>query len=211
MILAAAVVMLMRQAMHLIRQLRVTQRGSRTAPSSRSGCVSRGTCTTCWASLSSSWSRRRWRRLAGRDPAAAAREAAEIETIGRQALAEVREAVTGYRTLALRRRTGQAEALNDAGIETVIKVADDPLPSELDDAFGWVVREAATNVIRHSRAATCHRAVPRQALDAEVRDDQGGPATPGNGLRGLRERLDEVGCTLSGVTENGYVLRATAS
>jgi two-component system sensor histidine kinase DesK len=215
MMLAAAVVMLMRQAMHLIRQLRLTrQELAHSAVEQERLRFARDLHDLLGHSISLIVVKAEVvRRLAERDPAAAAREAAEIETIGRQALAEVRQAVTGYRTLRFADELVKAKAaLSDAGIETVIRVTDAPLPSELDDAFGWVVREAATNVIRHSRASTCVIALFQdERWTLEIRDDgRGGSTVPGNGLRGLRERLAEVGGTLSGVTDNGYVLRATA-
>jgi two-component system sensor histidine kinase DesK len=215
MMLAALVVMFMRQAMHLIRQLRATQQKlAHSAVEQERLRFARDLHDLLGHSLSLIVVKAEVaRRLAERDPAAAAREAGEIETIGREALNEVRQAVTGYRTLSFGDELVKAKAaLGDAGIDTVARVTDEPLPSELDDVFGWVVREAATNVIRHSKAATCVVALFRdKRWTLEVRDDgSGGSTTPGNGLRGLRERLAEVGGTLSCVTDNGYVLRATA-
>ncbi|MEV6965483.1 sensor histidine kinase [Hamadaea sp. NPDC051192] len=155
------------------------------------------------------------RRLAERDPAAAAKEAAEIEEVGRQALAEVREAVTGYRERPLTDELhGARGALTDAGIETIIRLAvrTDELPSAVDQAFAWVVREAATNVIRHSGARTCRMVLDRSAAawSLTVRDDgrgRGTTASEGNGLRGLRERLAALDGTLT-VSGPGFTLRA---
>jgi two-component system sensor histidine kinase DesK len=150
-------------------------------------------------------------RLAGRDPAGARQEAAEIEAVGRQALAEVRQTVSGYRHLHLDDELRRAkDALADAGIETVIRAADEPLPSDLDDAFGWVVREGTTNVIRHSGAGSCVIALTGTTL--EIRDDGKGAKgrAQGNGLRGLGERMATVGGRLSTVDNGGgFVLRAS--
>ncbi|WP_212825998.1 sensor histidine kinase [Catellatospora sp. TT07R-123] len=161
------------------------------------------------------------RRLAERDPAAAAREAGDIEQIGRTALTEVRQAITGYRTRAFTAElAGAGAALADAGIDTTVKTTEEALPPQLDDAFAWVVREAATNVIRHSGAGTCVIALSRPGQwQLEVRDDgRGGSADPtahGNGLRGLAERLALVGGVLAVIDLStshggGFVLRATA-
>ncbi|NUT35925.1 MAG: sensor histidine kinase [Hamadaea sp.] len=155
------------------------------------------------------------RRVAERDPAAAAREAAEIEEIGRTALAEVRDAVSGYRDLALADELHRARgALIDAGVETtlLLKTPAGDLPPAVDQAFAWVVREAATNVIKHSGARTCRIVLDGDATlwTLTVRDDGGGRVgdADGNGLRGLRERLAAVGGGL--VTEGpGFTLRAS--
>ncbi|NUR71196.1 MAG: sensor histidine kinase [Hamadaea sp.] len=155
------------------------------------------------------------RRLAERDPAAAAKEAAEIEEVGRKALAEVREAVTGYRERPLSDELhGARGALTDAGIETNIRLSirTDELPSAVDQAFAWVVREAATNVIRHSGARTTRIMLDRSATawSLTVRDDGRGraaTATEGNGLRGLRERLAALDGTLT-QSGPGFTLRA---
>jgi two-component system, NarL family, sensor histidine kinase DesK len=155
------------------------------------------------------------RRLAERDPAAAAREAAEIEEVGRKALTEVREAVSGYRERPFADELhGARGALTDAGIETVIRltVRTGELPSAVDQAFAWVVREAATNVIRHSGARTCRIMLDRSgtAWSLTVRDDgrgRGSAVSEGNGLRGLRERLAALDGTLT-ATGPGFTLRA---
>jgi two-component system sensor histidine kinase DesK len=156
------------------------------------------------------------RRLAERDPAAAAREAAEIEQVGRKALAEVREAVSGYRDRAFAEELHNArDALTDAGIETTLRLTarTNDLPPAVDQVFAWVVREAATNVIRHSGARICRIMLEESGIgwSLTVRDDGGGRgsgATEGNGLRGLRERLAVLGGVLA-VSGPGYTLRAS--
>jgi two-component system sensor histidine kinase DesK len=156
------------------------------------------------------------RRLAERDPAATASAAADIEQIGRQALVEVREAVTGYRERAFATELdGARTALTDAGIEVSITQVGTPLPEVADTIFGWAVREAATNIIRHSGARHCHIVVRRADAGAtlEVHDDGVGGTVNGggNGLRGVRERLTTAGGTLSAApaAEGGFRLVAT--
>jgi len=155
------------------------------------------------------------RRLAERDPAAAAKEAAEIEQIGRQALTEVREAVTGYRARAFSEELDNAcAALRDAGIEATVKLAGlVDLPPAVDQAFAWVVREAATNVIKHSGARTTKIVVENGAgWSLTVRDNGAGrvdAADEGNGLRGLRERVAALGGTLTLSDAGGFAVRAS--
>ncbi len=139
------------------------------------------------------------RRVATADPAAAAQQATEIEQIGRQALVEIREAVTGYREGGLAEELDRARAsLRDAGIEPTVRTSGQPLPPTVDALLTWAVREGVTNVIRHSKARTCRIEVGRTDSRAytEIVDDGGGgagAASPGNGLRGLRERMAAVG------------------
>ncbi|MEU4693468.1 histidine kinase [Actinoplanes sp. NPDC023714] len=136
------------------------------------------------------------RRLAPSDGERAAVEAADIERIGRTALAEVREAVTGYRASDFAGELENARAvLADAGI--AVRVREDGRP--VDDAFRWVLREGVTNVLRHSRATRCDIIVGTGTLT--IADDGVGGAGadftgPGNGLRGLTERLSAAGGTL---------------
>jgi two-component system sensor histidine kinase DesK len=114
------------------------------------------------------------RRLIARDPVTAEREAGDIETIGRRALVEVREAVTGYRDRSFAAELdGARSALADAGIAVTVRETGDPLPAVADDVFGWAVREGVTNVIRHSQAQNCEIEVRREACRAtlEIRDD----------------------------------------
>jgi two-component system sensor histidine kinase DesK len=138
------------------------------------------------------------RRMAVGDPAAAAQQATEIEQIGRQALVEIREAVTGYREGGLTQELDRARAsLRDAGIEPTVRTSGQPLPPTVDALLTWAVREGVTNVIRHSGARTCRIEVGRTDSRAytEIVDDgagRTGAASPGNGLRGLTERMAAV-------------------
>jgi len=136
------------------------------------------------------------RRLGASDPAQALQEIAEVETLARQSLADVRAAVTGYRdvTLAGELATGR-ELLRAAGI-----TADLPGPVDIVDPvhqklFGWAVREGLTNVIRHAHASSCAVRLTRSSVEI-VDDGVGGNAAPGNGLSGLRERVAAAGGVL---------------
>ena len=158
------------------------------------------------------------RRLAERGEAGpAAREAADIEAVGRQALAEVREAVTGYRERGLGAELDNARpALADAGIEATVRQSGTPLPPEADTLLGWAVREGVTNVIRHSHATHCEIDVRHQDSRAilEVRDDgigANGEAFGGSGLRGLAERTSSAGGTLDSGPRPGRGFRLSVT
>ena len=155
-------------------------------------------------------------RLVHRDPARAGVEIADVERLAREALADVRETVAGYRTVTLVAELARARAaLSAAGIEADLPGAVDEVPGARRELFGWVVREGVTNVVRHSGA---HRCVVRVAPDrVSVADDgsgcAGGAAVGGSGLSGLRERVTAAGGELVAGSgpEGGFRVEATVA
>ena len=133
------------------------------------------------------------RKLIPRDVAVAAEQAGDIETIGRDALKQVRLAVSGYRGRGLGPEIdGARTALRDAGVELTVRQEGTPLPEDTGALLGWAVREGVTNVIRHSGAEHCEISVTARDGSAvlSIRDDgRGGAAPKGNGLHGLTERI----------------------
>ncbi|AKU19058.1 hypothetical protein VV02_17840 [Luteipulveratus mongoliensis] len=135
------------------------------------------------------------RRIAARDPAAAAQHAGDIETIGRAALQEVRETASGYRTSSWQHEIDSARlALTAAGVDLMVSGDAAGLSPAVERTVGWVVREATTNVVRHAQATTCRIELVREGSEVQVSvadDGQGGSGAEGNGLRGLRERVTQ--------------------
>ncbi|WP_437033214.1 sensor histidine kinase [Streptomyces sp. enrichment culture] len=148
------------------------------------------------------------RRLAPRDLDAALTQITDIESVGRQALTEVREAVTGYREGSLGTELDRARsALSAADVDPVVRRSGPPLPPQAEALLGWVVREAVTNVVRHSGASRCEIAVAGSAdrVRLTVTDNGTGAGSsaqgPGTGLTGLRERLATAGGSLTAGAE----------
>ncbi|MFG2866650.1 sensor histidine kinase [Streptomyces sp. NPDC048338] len=141
------------------------------------------------------------RRLAPRDIDAALAQVSDIEFVGRQALTEIREAVTGYREGSLATELDRArDALSSAGIEPVVRQSGPPLAPQTEALLSWVVRESATNAVRHSRATRCEIDVggTTERVRLTVTDDGRGAdgSATGSGLTGLRERVASAGGTL---------------
>jgi two-component system sensor histidine kinase DesK len=153
-------------------------------------------------------------RLAERDPARARQEMADVEDAARRSLAEVRDAVSGYRQVSLAQALAEARsALSAAGIALRAQAPAEPLPAAVDAVLGWVVREATTNVLRHSgaRSMTVDLAATAGGATLTVTDDgRGGDAPRGTGLAGLAERVERVGGRLETGPAPGGGFRLTA-
>jgi two-component system sensor histidine kinase DesK len=153
----------------------------------------------------------------------------DLEHVSREALADIREAVSGYRRATLAVEAASARtALEAAGMALDLDAAlagrSGTLDPDVESALAWCLREAVTNVVRHSGARRCRvrlieaRVDGEPSLTLEVLDD--GPAGPGehcpaagNGLSGLRERLLAVSAdavlTAGPVDPSGFRLAAT--
>lgn len=150
-------------------------------------------------------------RLARVDAEARLAEMDEVERIARQALAEVRATVSGWRQVDLGDEVTVArDALAAAGV--TLTVARDPgiaLSPSAETALGLALREAVTNVVRHAGARTCTVALRRtdRRIVLEVTDDGvGGDALDGNGLTGMRERIAALGGEVQRRTRDGSAL-----
>ena len=131
------------------------------------------------------------------DPDRARAELADLERLSRDALADVRHAVEGYRELSLAGELARARnALEAAQIQAELPNSADEVPSDRRELFAWTIREGVTNVIRHSQAEHC--TVVLQPDSVEIRDDGVGPLPggKGHGLTGLRERAGAVNGTV---------------
>jgi two-component system sensor histidine kinase DesK len=142
------------------------------------------------------------RKLAERDGSAAATHIGEVEQVARDALKQVREAVTGMRSAEIANELVNARlAAVGAGLGFDAQV--DPLPpldAAQENALAMGLREAITNVLRHARAGQVQVRLSRQgrAVQLEVQDDgAGSAAAPGNGLSGMRERVEALGGQLT--------------
>lgn len=140
----------------------------------------------------------------------------EVQRIARETQREVRDVVRGYREADLEvELAGARGVLAAAGIACEVRGTPAGLPDEVQSALGWVVREATTNVLRHGNAARCavrlETAGERVVLTVENDGARDVPSAPGgSGLAGLRERLAEVGGTLTAGPAEGELFRVVA-
>ncbi|MFI0356492.1 sensor histidine kinase [Actinomadura sp. 9N407] len=144
-------------------------------------------------------------RLAERDPGRAGAEMREVQGLATDALQDTRAVVQGYRRTTLDEEIANAtRVLAAAEIEVRMNVEPtaDGLPDSSRHLLGLVVREATTNVLRHSRARSAE--VDYRLTDglARLRVRNDGAHEPssggtGTGLRGLAERLEAAGGELT--------------
>ncbi len=140
-----------------------------------------------------------------------AEEVTDISRIADESLQEMRGVVGGYRSASLPGElAGARSVLRAAGVSCTVSGDEEAalLPAAVQVALGWVVREAVTNVLRHSRASTCTITLDSAGGQAELRVANDGAVEPadrrwGNGLTGVAERLDAVGGRLTASREDG--------
>jgi two-component system sensor histidine kinase DesK len=140
-------------------------------------------------------------RLLASQPARAALEIAEIETAARQALAEVRRTITGYRSEGFASElTRAAQVLETAGVRLHRPAKPPYLTPRHEATLSLVLREAVTNIVRHAGASECsiELSTEQDRTQLVIADDgRGDIRQEGNGLRGMRERVRELGGSLS--------------
>lgn len=140
-------------------------------------------------------------KLAERDLQSAAQEIRALESISRDALRQVREAVGGYRSGGLAGEMAIARiSLTAANVQLTSELNSvNDFPAAHDHLLALVLREAVTNVIRHASARHCSVRLSCDGIKTSlhIRDDgHGGNINVGNGIKGMRERLELLRGTL---------------
>ncbi|GAA1814520.1 sensor histidine kinase [Agromyces neolithicus] len=164
-------------------------------------------------------------RLLERDPAAARELVHETRMIAKQALEETRSLVAGYRHVAFDDELENArEVLAASGAACDLRLGPLPTDASAQSALASVVREATTNILRHSAATTvtivlattggrCELTIVNDGIAVTDAPEPGtAPRAEGSGLAGLRERLAAVGGTIETSTDvpgDRFELRAT--
>ncbi|GGU96490.1 hypothetical protein GCM10010211_74780 [Streptomyces albospinus] len=142
------------------------------------------------------------------DVALAVDQVTELENMARTALSDVRATISGYRTLSLDSElAGARMALHAAVVRAELPAATDAVRAELREVFGYFMREAVTNVLRHSDAELCTIRLGPDRVEVTDNGSSTGGACAGNGLT---ERLAAVSGTLEHEPAPGGGFRAIA-
>ncbi|GGA86445.1 two-component sensor histidine kinase [Arenimonas soli] len=136
-------------------------------------------------------------RLVDRSPLEAKAQMAEVESVARKALAQVREAVAGIRATGLEAELAAARlALLSAEVRLDQRIAPVALSPEAESVLALGLREAVTNILRHAQAQRVDVELSADAGGVQLLisdDGRGGTIEPNTGLAGMRERLVALG------------------
>jgi two-component system sensor histidine kinase DesK len=146
-------------------------------------------------------------RLAHQNPDRVVAELADVDRIARDTLEEVRQTLRGYRARSLEHEFELARStLEIAGLTVTTEFAPPELTPPQENVLCLALREAVTNVVKHSQAKTCRLStIERNGIcQLEIEDDgqaqedaeRKGVQSEGQGLRGMRERVEASGGTL---------------
>ncbi len=130
-------------------------------------------------------------------PERAKAEVLALEELSREALSDVRRAVEGFREISLPGELARARrALAAADITASVPGSVDEVPADLRELYAWAVREATTNVVRHSAASACSISFDHSGLTISDNGRGADPDRARQGLVGLRERAHAGGAVV---------------
>lgn len=139
------------------------------------------------------------RRVFHKDPARALQEIGDVERIARQGLEEMRGAIHGYHAGDIYAELDRVESLLKAADVNVERRCEQlEMPPAKERVLALILREAVTNILRHSQAKTCRLALflAEDAYRLEISDDgRGGEHAEGIGMRSIRTRAEALGGT----------------
>jgi len=158
-----------------------------------------------------------------KSPNTAQQQLSEILQISRSTLQEVRAAVSGYwqsnvNTEVISARVG----FGSKGIKFSCDIAVIPLEPAIEQALAWVIREASTNIMRHSKASVCHLSLKREKntltlvitdngsiIDSTNANSNNTESTIGTGLLSMRQRCHAIEASFSLSQQKGYTITVT--
>lgn len=145
-------------------------------------------------------------KLSAIDPQRASVEMRDVEQVARTTLQDVRRAIRGYRTTLAEELDRARAMLKAAHIDAVVDARHGELSGAVEETLSLALREAVTNVVRHSDASRCtiRTAVRDGRVMLEVVDDgRGLGGAPGLGLRGMSERVESLGGSITLASDGG--------
>ncbi len=155
------------------------------------------------------------RKLFDKDQLACRNEIVDIENTARQALAEVRSAVLGYRDTGLAHELrGAKNTLGSAEVQLETEIETVQMPPAIENIVALALREAVTNIIRHSNATACYLSLKLHEQRLCFRFADNGELDPkrlpdiqkGNGLMGMRERVRAMGGEMTISIDQGLAI-----
>jgi two-component system sensor histidine kinase DesK len=153
-------------------------------------------------------------KLVDRDVQACKNEIKDIETTARNALAEVRSAIVGFRASSIEDEIKNTQiVLSAAQVTLTTEIAPLNLPPAIEKILALSLREATTNIIRHAKASTCFISLKTHEQELILSIQDNGMAgfnqlriQEGNGLQGMKERVQALGGQLTHRAEQGFYI-----
>ncbi|WP_281658797.1 sensor histidine kinase [Halobacillus sp. Cin3] len=149
-------------------------------------------------------------------PDKAQKEVEDIQHTARNALKEVREMVSNMRGMKLKDELIRVQQIIEAAeMEFTYEgnLGKTSIPALTENVLSMCLKEAATNIVKHSRATRCHVQIEASSMELTVTIEDDGIGLPetmdpfqGHGLQGMRERLEFVNGRLDLESEQGTKL-----
>ncbi|WP_347862009.1 sensor histidine kinase [Salimicrobium sp. PL1-032A] len=150
-------------------------------------------------------------KLAEKKPAQAREEMKDIHETARTALKEVREMVSDMRVASLEDEWFRSrQMIETAGMDFKAEgtPANQNLPPLIEHALSMCLKEAITNVVKHSDATSCEISINHCRVETSLTVTDNGKGfepedlSDGNGLRGMKERLEFVNGSIEVTKQN---------
>lgn len=151
------------------------------------------------------------RKLLDSNSEQAKQELNELEAASRKALSEIRGVVSNYRKRDLREEVTLAKKLLDAAeIDAEVEVTEADLPDQINEALAYIIREGVNNIVKHSDCRSCAIQLRQDKSDIqlEIKDDgRVENYRDGNGLNGIKERVEQINGALQVMIKDGFTIR----
>lgn len=155
-------------------------------------------------------------RLIALDTETAKSEIADIHHTARTALKEVREMVSDMKSIKLKDEMIHVRQMLKAA-QIAFKIEGNPdishIPLLVENVLSLCIKEAVTNVVKHSQATTCHILIKESPSELEIQIQDNGIGLPvknahqGHGLSGMRERLEFINGSLEITASSGMTMK----
>lgn len=149
-------------------------------------------------------------KLIAKDTEKALKEVQDLEQLSRDAMAEVRGTVTQYQTRDISSEISKAKILmQSAEIDFDCVIDGIPASKIINSTVAFVIRELMTNLVKHANADHCELHLQQTDKACHLRISDNGKLKQqdiqeGNGLRGIRERINALNGHVNFKIEKGF-------
>jgi len=139
-------------------------------------------------------------------------EITQVADLARALLSDVRHAVTDLKQQQLAGQVEQLkQRLEEQNITTNVVLNLPALPAAIESELCLIIRESVTNILRHSKANKCDINLTSNKQTITLNLFNNGDCksiTPGNGLAGIKQRVEQLNGQVEFEAKNGFRLTA---